>query len=121
MLWGLLFGGVLLLLLFAIPRSSGTPELDISEVLALAQADSVSKIEVKGDKLKVFTTEGETFKSRKENSVSVLELLEERGIATGANGVEIEVKSSGSSGLTIFFSFLPIILIGGFIKFIRSI
>ena len=115
LLWALLFGGVLLLLLFTFNRSSGTPELDISEVLALAQTNSVTKIEIQGDKLTVTTTEGETFKSRKESSVSVLELLEERGVDTGANGIEIAVKSSGSSGWTIFFSFLPIILIGGFI------
>ncbi len=115
LLWALLFGGVLLLLLFTFNRSSGTPELDISEVLALAQTNSVTKIEIQGDKLTVTTTEGETFKSRKESSVSVLELLEERGVDTGANDIEIAVKSSGSSGWTIFFSFLPIILIGGFI------
>ncbi len=115
LLWALLFGGVLLLLLFTFNRSSGTPELDISEVLALAQTNSVTKIEIQGDKLTVTTTEGETFNSRKESSVSVLELLEERGVDTGANGIEIAVKSSGSSGWTIFFSFLPIILIGGVI------
>ena len=108
---------VVLLVVLFIPRSSGAEKLDISEVLRRAEAGEVAKIEVRGDKLTVITTEDETFKSRKEESVSVLELLNERGIATGAEGIEVEVKKSGSSLGAIFFALLPILLIGGLLFF----
>ena len=45
-----------------------------------------AKIEVKDDKLEVFTIDGKTSKSRKEDSVSIVEQLEARGVDTGAGG-----------------------------------
>ena len=144
--WILVGVGIFLVILLVIPSKSDTTELEISQVLEMAEAGQVtkvevpgdrlkvSKIQVRGDKLKVFTvvidqdgtpvvdedgeeTAGETFKSRKESSVSVLELLNERGIATGTDGVQVQVKSKGTSFGSILLLLLPILLIGGLVLF----
>ena len=144
--WILIAVGIFVGISLVLPRGSETTELEISQVLEMAEAGQVAKtevpgdrlkvsqIEVRGDKLKVFTvvidqdgtavvdedgeeTAGETFKSRKEGSVSVLELLNERGIATGTNGVQVLVKSKGNSVGGILLPILPILLIGGLILF----
>ena len=90
--WLLVSGGLLLLLLVFFPRSPGVPELEISQVLQMAQEGRVAKIQVRGDKLDVTTVDGEAFQSRKESSVSVLELLDQRGITTGTGGIEVDVR-----------------------------
>ena len=115
--WILIGGAVLILLLILLPRSSGVPKIDISEVLQRAESGQISKIEVREDKLNVTTTSGEEFKSRKESGVSMLELLEGLGIDTGANGIQIEVKSGGTSFFGILLAILPLIFIGGLIFF----
>ena len=48
--------------------------------------------------------------------VGVLELLEQRGIANGVGGVQVEVKRAEGGGfLPILFSFLPLIFFSGLI------
>ena len=74
--WLLLGGGILLLLLIFLPRPSTVPELEISQVLQMARTDELAVIEVSGDQLAVTTTNGEVFRSRKESSISILELLD---------------------------------------------
>ena len=147
--WILIAAGIYFVILLVLPGGSSTTKLEISEVLDRAEAGQagkfevegdrlkVSRIEVRGDKLKIFTvvvdqdgtpvvdqdgeeTAGETYKSRKESSVSVLELLKERGIAIGAAGIQVEVKSKGGGFGGILLAILPIVLIGGFILFMVS-
>ena len=113
--WILIGGGLLLLIFILIPRSSNIPEIGIDKVFQLAEEGQLSKIEVKGDKLEVTTIDNETFKSRKESSVSILELLAQRDIDTGAESIQIEVKGEGTNFLRRFLSLLPLIIIGGFI------
>ena len=93
--WLLLGGGILLLLLVFFPRPSTIPELEISQVIELARSGELAEIEVLGDQLDVTTTSGEVFRSRKESNISILELLDQRGIATGAEGIQINVKEEG--------------------------
>jgi len=109
--WGLIVGGILLILLLVIPRPSGINELDISQVLLLAESGEIAKIEIQGDNLEVLTLNGETFDSRKESSVSVLELLDQRGVQPGT--VSILVKEESRSFFGIFLSFLPLVIFGG--------
>ena len=106
-----------MLLMFIVPRGAGVPEIDISEVIQMAQGGEIEKIEVSGDKLNVTATGGGVFESRKEAGVSILEVLEAKGVPTGAGGVRVEVKKEGGGFLPILASFLPIILIGGLIIF----
>lgn len=112
--WLLIGGAVLVLAYILFPKSSDTMDLSISQVLQRAEAGEVEKIEVREDKLKVFIND-EVFTSRKESSVSVLELLDARGIATGSGGVLVEVKGTGVSLGGVFFSLLPLILFGALI------
>ena len=113
----LILGGVLFLLLLVIPRGSGLPELEISQVVRLAEAGRLERIEVRGDRLTVLTTDGDLFKSRKEGSVSILELLEQQGVTTGDQGVLIDVKGEGGSFSGALLSFLPLIFFGGLLFF----
>ena len=112
--WILIGAGVVLLLLIFLPRSSNVPELQISRVIQMAEDGLVTEIQVRGDKLDVTTTSGATFRSRKETGVSVLELLAERGIDTGAQEIQITVKNEGRSFGSILLAFLPIIILIGF-------
>ena len=80
-------------------------------VLLLAESGEIAKIEIQGDYLKVLTLNGETFDSRKESSVSVLELLDQRGVQPGT--VSILVKEESRSFFGIFLSFLPLVIFGG--------
>ena len=81
----------------------------------MAREGELATIVVREDKLDVTTNEGDIFRSRKESSVSVLELLEQEDIETGPGGVQIEVKKSGGSFFGILLTFLPIIIFGGLI------
>ena len=76
--WIFIVGGLLMLLFVLMSRPSGIPDLEISQVLRMAEVGQVANIEVRGDRLNVITTGGDAFSSRKESSVSVLELLEQR-------------------------------------------
>ena len=113
--WAFILGAILVLVLVLVPRSSGTPKLEFSEVLQLAETDQIERIEVRGDNLTVFTVDELEFKSRKESTVSIIELLDERGIATGSDGIQVEVKGSGTNFTGIFLALLPLLLIGGLI------
>ena len=106
---GLLAAALLFIVMLLIPRSSGAPEIDISRVIEMAQDGQIAKIEVSGDKLNVTDQDGRTFESRKESSVSVLEVLQQQG----AEGVQIEVKEEGSSIFGYILPFLPLVVFGG--------
>jgi len=111
-----IFGaGILLLVVIFLPRPSALPELEISQVIQLAEAGQIAEIQVRGDKLKVTTIGGEAFQSRKESSVSILELLDQRDIATGTGGIQVNVKEEGRSFFSTLFSFLPLLIFGGLI------
>ena len=113
--WVIIGGGILLLLILFFPRSSSLPSLEISQVLQMAESGSVAKIQVQGDNLEITDTSGTRFRSQKESSVSVLELLAGRGVDIGADGVQLEVKSEGRSFGSVFLGFLPLIIIGGLV------
>ena len=117
MRWILGTGAVFLLLMFMVPRGPGVTEIEISEVIQLAESGQIERIEVKGDKLNVTAIGGEVFESRKEPGVSILNLLEDKGVHTGPGGVGIEVKEVGGGLFPVLASFLPILLIGGLIFF----
>ena len=88
----LIGGGILLFLLILLARPSAVPEVDIGQVLQMAEEGQVETIQVRGDELNVTTASGDTLTSRKESGVSILELLEGRGIATGEEGIRIQVE-----------------------------
>jgi len=119
--WVLIGAVLLFLAVILFPRPSAALDLEISEVFRMAEDGEIAEIEVRGDKLSVLTTTGDTFSSRKESSVSLLELLAERGIPTGGeNGIKIIVEKETRSLFGIFLSLLPIIIFGGLIIWMMS-
>jgi cell division protease FtsH len=111
----LIAGAVLILLLFLFPRGGGGNEIDISQVIEMAQTGQVRSIEVVGDTLNIISISDEKFTSRKESGVSMVELLQLEGVETGSSDIEINVKAESSGLLPILLTFLPIILFGGLI------
>ncbi len=120
MRWVLIGGGLLFLAVILFPRPSATMDLEISQVFRMAEDGLVAEIEVRGDKLTVITTGGQTFSSRKESSVSLLELLTAQGIATGGDGIRIVVEKESRSLFSFFLSLLPLIIFGGLIFWMMS-
>ena len=120
MRWVLIGGVLLFLAVILFPRPSGALDLEISQVFRMAEDGEIAEIEVRGDKLKVIGTDGRTFSSRKESSVSLLELLAERDIDTGGNGVRIVVEKESRSLFGIFLSLLPLLIFGGLIFWMVS-
>ena len=97
---------------------SGTQEIPINEVVAMAKSGSLESIEVRGDKLTIMNNRGEAFTSRKEDGSSILETLQRAGIDPLANP---EISVRGSSGLGSFFgiliNFLPLVFFGAVLLF----
>ena len=96
---------------------SGSQEIPISQVIQMAKDKQIRTIEINEDSLKVIDAGGRVYRSRKEDSASILDILEKAG--ADISGVEIEVK--GSSGLGnifgILINFLPLIFFGAIILF----
>ena len=96
---------------------SGSQEIPISQVIQMAKDRQIRTIEINEDSLKIIDVGGRTYRSRKEDSASILDILETAG--ADVTGVEIEVK--GSSGLGnlfgILINFLPLIFFGAIILF----
>ena len=116
--WILLIAAVAIILLLLLRSPSTTDELELSQVVEMAQAGEVTAIEVEGDKLIVLTADEREFESRKESGTSVFEILREAGVETGSNGVEVIVKGTGFNFGGLLISFLPLILFGALLIYL---
>ncbi len=96
---------------------SGSRDIPISEVIQMVKSGQVRSIEISEDSLRVVDVGNNVFRSRKESSASIYEMLGDAG--ADATGVEIGVE--GSSGLgnifAILINFLPLIFFGAIILF----
>ena len=99
--------------------SGGQGEIPVSEAIDMARRGSVDTIEIRGDALKIITTSGETFTSRKEEFSSIFTMLQEAGVDPFGSNPRVVVK--GSSGLGSIFAvllqFLPLIFFGAVLFF----
>jgi cell division protease FtsH len=97
----------------------GSKEIPVSEVLSRSLRGEIERIEVRGDRLAVFSTSGESYSSRKEEGASMLDMLSSAGVATGASGVLVDVKGTGGLGslFGILINFLPLIFFGAILLF----
>ncbi len=113
--------GVIVIFYTLLPSFGGSDDRPVSEVIAMAKNNQLSKIEVSGDNLTVYP-KGETdpFESKLEKGDSITSLLLDSGVQIGAPS-GVQVYSKGSSGLSSFFglllNFLPLIFFGGLILF----
>ncbi len=97
----------------------GSKEIPINQVISLAARNDIQTIEVRGEKLTIVTTTGETFTSRKEEGSSVVEILERAGIDLLSSNIQIVVKGSSGLGnfIGLFINFLPLIFFGAVLFF----
>ncbi len=97
----------------------GSEEIPINEVISRSIRGEVEKIEVRNDRLTVFTKSGETFASRKESGASMVDTLRESGVDPAVSGVAVEVKGSGGLGslFGVLLNFLPLIFFGAILLF----
>ena len=97
----------------------GSKEIPINEVISLAARDDIQTIEVRGEKLTIATTNGETFTSRKEESSSIVEILEKSGVDLLSTNIQIVVKGTSGLGnfIGLFINFLPLIFFGAVLFF----
>ena len=98
---------------------TGSVEIPISEVISMAEQGVIETIEIRGDKLTVITNRGESFGSRLEEELSVLETLTLVDVNPLESNIQIDPK--GSSGLGSLFrlllNFLPLIFFGAVLLF----
>ena len=107
-------------ILFTILRSpDGGQDVNITDIITMAQNREVDKIIVDGNT--VIAVKGDNkFESRKEDDVSILELLSSAGVPiSGEGAVKVEVKQSGSFSniFGVLLNFLPLIFFGAIILF----
>ena len=97
----------------------GSEEIPINEVISRSVRGEIEKIEVRNDRLTVFTKSGETFASRKESGASMVDTLRESGVDPAVSGVSVEVKGAGglSSIFGVLLNFLPLIFFGAVLLF----
>ena len=97
----------------------GSEEIPINEVISRSVRGEIEKIEVRNDRLTVFTKSGETFVSRKESGASMVDTLRESGVDPAVSGVAVEVKGSGGLGslFGVLLNFLPLIFFGAILLF----
>lgn len=97
----------------------GSREIPLSQVIEMSSRGEVQTIEVKGDRLTVSTFDGETFTSRKEESATVVEIMERAGVDPLVSNLEVVVKGTGGLGslFGILINFLPLIFFGAILLF----
>ena len=97
----------------------GPQDIPVSEVISRSVRGEIERIEVRGDRLAVFTTSGESYSSRKEEGASVVDMLSASGANPGTSPVMVDVKGTGGLGslFGILINFLPLIFFGAILLF----
>ena len=114
----LLILGAVVAIFYVVFRSpSSGQDVDITEIITLAQARDLVQIQVDGNSIEAETREGARLRSLKEENVSILELLNDAGVDTGSIPVEVKQSSSFGRVFGTLLGFLPLLLFGGLILF----
>ena len=111
----LLIGVAVIAIFFTMFGSVGeSREIRLDEVMQMARDGDLESISVSGDKLTVSTTVGETFTSRKEQGISVVEAMGPLGVDLVSVTAGIDVKGLQRAGQHIRSAadFLPLIFFG---------
>ena len=88
----------------------------LSDLLLMAKAGQIERIEVQGDALTAYARDGKTkYASRKEPSASIIELLSQNGVRVGPNGVGVTVREPSSAGSILYsaLNLVPLLLFAG--------
>jgi len=110
---------VAIILVNLVPKLTSPEPYTLAGVIDLAKTGQIQKIIVKGDDLKIINVNGREYSAKKESGTSIYELLQNAGVKTGPNGVDVEVKGASGVGtfFGIFLNFLPLIFFGGLLFF----
>lgn len=87
--------------------------IPLSEVAERVESGRVEKITLRGDTLKILTIDGKELVSRKEPGVS----LKDSGVDVSKTTVEVQDDQSSGIWVSLLTSFLPFVLIFGFLFF----
>ena len=90
---------------------------DLSTVIKDAKEGSIQRIEVNGDDLKVFKTDGSEYTSRKESGASLFTILSDNNVNVEALPIEIKKGSAVGNWAGLLINFLPILIFIGLILF----
>ena len=88
----------------------------LTDLILMAKAGQIDRIEVQGDNLTAYARDGKTrYTSRKEPSASIIELLNENGVRVGPNGVRVTVREPSAAGNLLYsaLNLVPLVLFGG--------
>ena len=96
-----------------LPGLGSSNQVSFTEVIRMAKGGEISSIEVKGESLKVTTTNDTQLNSRIGEGTDITEVFRDEGI----RDVEISFKGSGGFNLGLLLNFLPLIFFGGLIIF----
>ncbi len=115
----LIFVAVVAVLFTLFEPNVGEEDVDISQVITMAQQGHITQIEVDANNLSITTDDNKKLTSRKEEGQTVVELMQAAGVDIAKSGMKIGVKKdSGLSNLfSVFLSFLPLIIFGGLLFF----
>lgn len=96
---------------------SGSQEIPLSQVIQMAKDKQIRSIEISDDSLKITDMASRAYRSRKEGSASIFDMLQSAG--ADLTGVDIGVAGSSGFGsfLGILINFLPLIFFGAIIMF----
>ena len=96
----------------------GTEEIPFTQVISLAQAGQIQKIEVDGQNLTIYRG-AEKFKSRIGKNTEILQVFHDEEVEVGPGVMEVKYRSGGGFGRlgTILINFLPLIFFGALILF----
>lgn len=89
------------------------PTIPLSDLVTQVETGKVDKIVVRGEELKITTTDGKEYSSRKERNVS----LRDSGVDVTKVEIEVVDDESGLVWLNVISQLLPFILIFGFLWF----
>ena len=90
-----------------VPGLGGSEDVSFTDVVRMAKEGEVTKIEVKGESLKVFTVNGGEVNSRIGEGTDITEHI--------PDSVPVFFKSSGGFNLGLLLNFLPLIFFGALI------
>ncbi|MSQ61347.1 MAG: ATP-dependent metallopeptidase FtsH/Yme1/Tma family protein [Dehalococcoidia bacterium] len=98
---------------------TGKESKPFGTVIEDAKAGRIERIKVSDDTLALTYNDGREFTSRKETGATIAELLQQAGVHTGPNGVQVEVAEPSQFGsiLGLMLNFLPILIFVGIIIF----
>ena len=96
-----------------LPGLGSSNQVSFTEVIRMAKGGEISSIEVKGESLKVTTTNDTQLNSRIGEGTDITEVFRDEGI----RDVEISFKGSGGFNLGLLLNFLPLIFFGALIIF----